>query len=91
MSPPVLAIADTSELDAYSQVVTSAVERASPAVVGIDVRRDGRRAGSGSGCIGHSRALRAVPQPSRYCAATQSSAAKSCRANCSLRASRWGP
>jgi S1-C subfamily serine protease len=51
MSPTVLAIAEPPSLDAYSQVVTGAVERASPSVVGIDVRHDGRRAGSGSGFI----------------------------------------
>ena len=39
------------EIDAYSRVVTDAVERASPSVVGIDVRRGGTRAGSGSGFI----------------------------------------
>ena len=51
MSLQVLPIADELELDGYSAVVTEAVRRASPSVVGIDVRRDGRRAGSGSGFI----------------------------------------
>jgi S1-C subfamily serine protease len=51
MPQTVLAIADSPSLDAYSQVVTGAVERASPAVVGIEVRAGGRRAGSGSGFI----------------------------------------
>ena len=51
MSLQVLSIADELELDGYSRVVTEAVRRASPSVVGIDVRRDGRRTGSGSGFI----------------------------------------
>ncbi len=51
MSLQVLSIADELELDGYSRVVTEAVRRASPSVVGIDVRRGGQRAGSGSGFI----------------------------------------
>ncbi len=51
MSLQVLPIAADHELDGYSRVVTEAVRRASPSVVGIDVRHDGRRAGSGSGFI----------------------------------------
>ena len=38
-------------LDGYSATVTSVVERVAPSVVGIDVRVDGRRAGSGSGFV----------------------------------------
>jgi S1-C subfamily serine protease len=47
----VLPISDELDTDGYSSVVIGAVERASPSVVGIDVRRGGRRAGSGSGFI----------------------------------------
>jgi S1-C subfamily serine protease len=46
-----LPIADEFELDGYSRVVTDAVTKASPSVVGIDLRRNGQRAGSGSGFI----------------------------------------
>jgi S1-C subfamily serine protease len=53
MAPQLLLISGDGELelDGYSRVVTEAVRRASPSVVGIDVRRDGKRAGSGSGFI----------------------------------------
>jgi S1-C subfamily serine protease len=51
MSLNVLPISEPVEIDGYSSVVIGAVERASPSVVGIDVRRGGRRAGSGSGFI----------------------------------------
>lgn len=48
-SLPVGTVAD--ELDAYSSTVTAVVEKVAPSVVGIDVRVNGRRAGSGSGFV----------------------------------------
>ena len=50
-SRSVLPISEMLDTDGYSSVVIGAVERASPSVVGIDVRHGGRRAGSGSGFI----------------------------------------
>ena len=38
-------------LDDYSRVVSDVVERVGPSVVRIDVRKQGRSAGSGSGVI----------------------------------------
>jgi S1-C subfamily serine protease len=51
MFPNVLPAAEEFLIDGYSRVVIGAVEQASPAVVGIDVRRRGRRVGSGSGLV----------------------------------------
>src|SRR5262252_4477818 len=51
---PVHSVPDESELlDAYSRAVTDVVERVGPAVVSlaISTRRDGLRAGSGSGVL----------------------------------------
>jgi S1-C subfamily serine protease len=42
---------DGAALDAYSRVVTDVVERVGPSVVRIDVRRNGKSAGAGSGVI----------------------------------------
>jgi S1-C subfamily serine protease len=48
----VLPVADAvDELDAYSATVTAVVEKVAPSVVGIEVRANGRRAGSGSGFV----------------------------------------
>ena len=51
MSQTLASDPSTEPLDAYSSTVTSVVERVAPSVVGIDLRRDGRHAGSGSGFI----------------------------------------
>jgi S1-C subfamily serine protease len=42
---------DAETLDAYSRAVTDVVERVGPSVVRIDIRRNGKSAGSGSGVI----------------------------------------
>ncbi|HLX98053.1 MAG TPA: trypsin-like peptidase domain-containing protein [Roseiarcus sp.] len=42
---------DASLLDDYSRTVSSVVERVSPSVVRVDVRKQGRSAGSGSGVV----------------------------------------
>ncbi len=42
---------DAALLDAYSQAVTDIVDRVGPSVVRIDIRRNGKPAGSGSGVI----------------------------------------
>jgi len=42
---------DDNLLDAYSQAVTSAVKKAAPSVVNIDVATAGRRSGTGSGFV----------------------------------------
>lgn len=42
---------DGALLDAYSQAVTDIVDRVGPSVVRIDIRRNGKPAGSGSGVI----------------------------------------
>ena len=42
---------DAALLDGYSRVVSDVVDRVGPSVVRIDVRKQGRSAGSGSGVI----------------------------------------
>ncbi len=42
---------DDAALDAYSRVVVQVVDRVGPSVVRIDVRRNGKNAGAGSGVI----------------------------------------
>ena len=48
---PVAARDEGGLLDAYSEAVAGAVEIVSPSVLRIDVERDGRRSGSGSGFV----------------------------------------
>jgi S1-C subfamily serine protease len=48
---PPAASDDDALLDAYSHAVSNAVARCTPAVVNLEVRREGRRAGSGSGFV----------------------------------------
>jgi S1-C subfamily serine protease len=51
-SRPEASIDEAPLLDAYSRTMTEVVDRVSPAVVRLDIRRaDGQRAGSGSGVI----------------------------------------
>ena len=50
-APPLRSEPDDSLLDAYSKAVVHAAEEVGPSVVNIEVRRDGRRQGSGSGFI----------------------------------------
>src|SRR6516164_4635594 len=50
-APPLEPQPDGELLDAYSKAVVHAADEVGPSVVNIEVRRDGRRQGSGSGFI----------------------------------------
>ena len=51
MKSEIEAVSSNSFLDAYSEAVIGVAERVSPSVVNIDVRKDAKQAGSGSGFV----------------------------------------